>query len=60
MAGSPSNSYREFKARLSLCTMRIVVAAKRSISDKDFNPASSRDKGRRSKPRDPKVPRKRF
>jgi hypothetical protein len=54
MAGSPSQAYREFRARLGVSITN--GASFSGGKGEDF--ATQKDKSRRSKPRNPKVPRK--
>lgn len=55
MAGAKSQSNREFRARLQSGLPDELRRSKPISYGKDYQP--TKDKGRRSKPRVPKVPR---
>ncbi len=55
MAGKPSKAKREFKAKLALCPLLSFPSMSYTMHGKDA--PTRKDLSRRSKPRNPKVPR---
>jgi hypothetical protein len=58
MAGAASKSLREFRQKLTRCTMRLGVIRETRYDKNEI--ATRTDLGRRSKPRHPRVKKTKF